>query len=166
MIMQRIKAACPVVWSVVRQFDKPQAYKHFIRSCFMDGDGQVGSTREVRVVSGLPAASSTERLETLDDERHVLSFKVVGGQHRLQNYRSITTLHHAHDAGEDFTVVIESYVVDIPDGNTRDETKVFVDTIVRFNLQSLAKISEHLMAQQNASIWNNRRREEDTLPMP
>ncbi|MCO5567113.1 hypothetical protein L7F22_020798 [Adiantum nelumboides] len=145
MVVQRIKAPAEVVWSVVRRFDNPQAYKHFISSCFMQGDGQVGSTREVRVVSGLPAASSTERLEVLDDERHVLSFKVVGGQHRLRNYFATTTLHRSVIDGCPSTIVIESYVVDVPEGNTREETRVFADTIVRSNLQSLARTSELLV---------------------
>ncbi|KAL0450976.1 UNVERIFIED_CONTAM: Abscisic acid receptor PYL4 [Sesamum latifolium] len=111
------------------------------------GNGDVGTLREVRVISGLPAASSTERLEILDDERHVLSFSVVGGDHRLANYRSVTTLHAAGNGG---TVVVESYVVDVPQGNTKEETCVFVDTIVKCNLQSLAQIAENL-ARRNPS---------------
>ncbi|KAH7290935.1 hypothetical protein KP509_30G069900 [Ceratopteris richardii] len=148
MVVQRIKAPVEVVWSVVRQFDKPQAYKHFISSCCMQGDGQVGSTREVRVVSGLPAAYSTERLEVLDEEKHVFSFKVVGGQHRLRNYMSTTTLHRYDIEEHSYTIVIESYSVDVPEGNSREETKIFADTIVRSNLQSLARTSEILC--QNA----------------
>uniref|UniRef100_J3L5F3 Bet v I/Major latex protein domain-containing protein n=2 Tax=Oryza brachyantha TaxID=4533 RepID=J3L5F3_ORYBR len=42
------------------------------------------------------------------------------------------------------TVVVESYVVDVPPGNTKDETRMFVDTIVRCNLQSLARTVERL----------------------
>ncbi|KAM1172439.1 hypothetical protein ACFX2I_022540 [Malus domestica] len=38
-----------------------------------------------------PANSSTERLEILDDESHVISFSMVGGDHRLLNYRSAST---------------------------------------------------------------------------
>ncbi|XP_062232577.1 abscisic acid receptor PYL4-like [Phragmites australis] len=143
-VVQEIASPVGAVWSVVRRFDRPQAYKHFIRSCrLVDGDGgAVGSVREVRVVSGLPATSSRERLEILDDERRVLSFRVVGGEHRLANYRSVTTVHEAeHGAG---TVVVESYVVDVPPGNTADETRTFVDTIVRCNLQSLARTAEQL----------------------
>lgn len=149
MVVQRINAPAQAVWSVVRRFDNPQAYKHFIHSCFMSGDGRVGSTREVRVVSGLPAVSSTERLETLDDERHVFSFKIVGGQHRLQNYQSVTTLRDVLMGGIPATMVIESYVVDVPNGNTKEETRVFADTIVKANLQSLARISEHLVMQKH-----------------
>lgn len=94
------------------------------------------------MVSGLPAGSSTERLEILDDERHVISFRVIGGEHRLNNYRSVTSLHRSSDGNG--TVVVESYVVDIPQGNTVDETCVFVDTIVRCNLQSLSQIAENM----------------------
>ncbi|KAM0889039.1 hypothetical protein ACQ4PT_027968 [Festuca glaucescens] len=140
-VVQRVAAPAADVWSVVRRFDQPQAYKSFVRSCaVVDGDGGVGTLREVRVVSGLPAASSRERLEILDEERHVLSFSVVGGEHRLRNYRSVTTVHP--DVSE--TLVVESYVVDVPPGNTPDDTRVFVDTIVKCNLQSLARAAEKL----------------------
>ncbi|KAI5663226.1 hypothetical protein M9H77_22549 [Catharanthus roseus] len=146
-VIQEISAPVSTVWSVVRRFDNPQAYKHFVKSCnVILGDGDVGTLREVRVISGLPAARSTERLEILDDEQHVLSFSVVGGDHRLSNYRSVTTLHQKGNG----TVVVESYVVDIPGGNTTEETCVFVDTIVKCNLQSLAKIAEDL-DRRNAS---------------
>jgi abscisic acid receptor (PYR/PYL family) len=42
------------------------------------------------------------------------------------------------------TLVVESYVVDVPPGNTSEETRMFVDTIVRCNLQSLARMAEEL----------------------
>ncbi|KAJ6798747.1 putative abscisic acid receptor PYL4-like [Iris pallida] len=140
-VVQSISAPVPAVWSVVRRFDQPQSYKRFVRSCHVvlgRGD-DVGSLREVRLVSGLPAATSTERLEILDDELHVLSFRVVGGEHRLANYRSVTTL---HPCGPHGTTVVESYVVDVPPGNTGEDTRLFVDTIVRCNLQSLKRTAE------------------------
>ncbi|KAJ3669050.1 hypothetical protein LUZ60_011000 [Juncus effusus] len=145
-VVQTISAPVNSVWSVIRQFDKPQTYKHFIRSCHViNGDGDVGTVREVHVVSGLPATSSRERLEILDDECHVISFSVVGGEHRLKNYRSVTTLHEEEmEFGKERTVVVESYVVDIPHGNTREETCVFIDTIVKCNLQSLSRTAEQL----------------------
>ncbi|OEL20135.1 hypothetical protein BAE44_0018844 [Dichanthelium oligosanthes] len=43
----------------------------------------VAKLRAVRVVSGLPAASSRECLDILGDE--VLYFRVVGGEHWLQS---------------------------------------------------------------------------------
>ncbi|XP_073154654.1 abscisic acid receptor PYL4-like [Henckelia pumila] len=148
-VSQHVSAPVSTVWSVVRRFDNPQAYKHFIKSCHVIlGDGDVGTLREIHVISGLPAVSSTERLEILDDERHVISFSVVGGDHRLANYRSVTTLHAAEDGGG--TVVVESYVVDVPQGNTKEETCVFVDTIVKCNLQSLAHTAQ-ASARRNAS---------------
>ncbi|XP_020207851.1 abscisic acid receptor PYL4 [Cajanus cajan] len=144
-VIQSIAAPASAVWAVVRRFDRPQGYKQFVKSCHVVGEGiRVGAVREVRVVSGLPAASSTERLEILDEERHVMSFSVVGGDHRLRNYRSVTTLHGDGNGG---TVVIESYVVDVPPGNTKEETCVFVDTILRCNLQSLAQIAENMATQ-------------------
>lgn len=141
-VTQTISAPISAVWPVVRRFENPQGYKNFVKSCqVITGENiTVGAVREVRVVSGLPAESSTERLEILDDERHVISFSVVGGDHRLRNYRSVTTL---HSVDGDRTVVIESYVVDVPQGNTKEETCFFVDTIVRCNLQSLGQIAEN-----------------------
>lgn len=143
MVVKRVGAPVSTVWSMVRRFDCPQRYKRFIHHCSMQGDGNVGSTRHVRVISGLPAATSTERLEILDENRHIISFRVVDGDHRLQNYRSITTLHDCPVNGRPGTIVIESYVVDVPSGNNREETCLFADTIVRCNLQSLARMSEH-----------------------
>jgi abscisic acid receptor PYR/PYL family len=151
-VTQTVAASVDAVWSVVRRFDRPQDYKHFIRSCrLVDGDGgAVGSVREVSVVSGLPAKNSRERLEILDDERRVISFRIVGGKHRLSNYRSVTTVHEAaaSAAGQGpITSVIESYVVDVPAGNTIEETRTFVDTIIRCNLQSLARMVEQLVKE-------------------
>lgn len=72
------------VWSLVRRFDQPQKYKPFISRCIVQGDLEIGSLREVDVKSGLPATTSTERLELLDDEEHILSVRIVGGDHRLR----------------------------------------------------------------------------------
>lgn len=148
-VVQRVEAPVSVVWSLVRRFDEPQVYKNFVRNCFMRGDLKVGSLREIRVISGLPAATSTERLDILDEERHILSFSIVGGDHRLSNYRSITTLHERLTNGKPGTIVIESYVVDVPHGNTKEDTCLFVDTIVKCNLQSLAHISQHLCSHRH-----------------
>ncbi|XP_009359027.1 abscisic acid receptor PYL2 [Pyrus x bretschneideri] len=143
LITQKIEAPAQQVWPLVRSFDSPQRYKHFIKSCNMKGDGGVGSIREVTVVSGLPASTSTERLEILDDEKHIISFRVVGGEHRLNNYRSVTSVNEfVNCKGEEgdnqvYSIVLESYVVDIPEGNTEEDTKMFVDTVIKLNLQKL-----------------------------
>uniref|UniRef100_A0A7N0RHX8 Abscisic acid receptor PYL2 n=1 Tax=Kalanchoe fedtschenkoi TaxID=63787 RepID=A0A7N0RHX8_KALFE len=146
LIAQRIDAPVSVVWPFIRSFENPVRYKHFIKSCTMRGDGNVGSIREVTVVSGLPASTSTERLEILDDEHHILSFCVVGGEHRLNNYRSVTSVNEfkKQDDGacdKVYTVVLESYIVDIPEGNTAEDTKMFVDTVVKLNLQKLGVVA-------------------------
>ncbi|KAJ8750502.1 hypothetical protein K2173_015649 [Erythroxylum novogranatense] len=141
LITQRIDAPADIVWPFVRRFDSPQKYKHFIKSCRMIGDGGVGSIREVTVVSGLPASTSTERLEILDDEKHILSFRVIGGDHRLKNYRSVTSVNGFIKEGNVYTIVLESYVVDIPEGNTAEDTMMFVDTVVKLNLQKLGVVS-------------------------
>ncbi|CAL9236314.1 unnamed protein product [Arabidopsis halleri] len=146
-VVQDVEAPASAVWSILSRFEHPQAYKHFVKSCHVGiGDGrEVGSVREVRVVSGLPAAFSLERLEIMDDDRHVISFSVVGGDHRLMNYKSVTTVHESEssDDGNKRTRVVESYVVDVPAGNDKEETCSFADTIVRCNLQSLAKLAEN-----------------------
>ena len=141
LLTQRIRAPAATIWSVVRRFDRPQIYKHFIRSCAIKGGGEVrvGCLREVCVISGLPASTSTERLDVLDEDRRVVGFSIIGGEHRLQNYRSVTTVTELGPPGKGiWTVVLESYVVDVPEGNTVDDTRLFADTVVRLNLQKLA----------------------------
>ncbi|GJT35358.1 putative reverse transcriptase domain-containing protein [Tanacetum coccineum] len=43
--------------------------------------------REVNVRSGLPATTSMEMLELLDEEEHILGMRIVGGDHRLRVVR-------------------------------------------------------------------------------
>eukprot|EP00253_Pinus_taeda_P029972 PITA_29972 len=123
-------------------FDKPQTYKPFIRSCSMKKKGEIkiGCVREVEVVTGLPAENSIERLEILDDENRVLSFGILGGKHRILHYRLVTSLHEFVRDGRPWTLVVESYVADVPQGNCKQETCLFIDTIVRRNLQSLSAL--------------------------
>ncbi|XWS62146.1 hypothetical protein CRYUN_Cryun07bG0185900 [Craigia yunnanensis] len=146
LLAQRINASHDVIWSVIRRFEKPQTYKHFIKSCFVEEGVQmvVGCTRDVNVISGLPAATSTERLDILDDERQVTGFSIIGGEHRLRNYRSMTTVHGFEHDGRIWTIVLESYVVDVPEGNTEEDTRLFADTVVKLNLQKLASVTEGL----------------------
>ncbi|KAK9095294.1 hypothetical protein Scep_026763 [Stephania cephalantha] len=146
-LAQRINAPLSTVWTIVRRFDKPQTYKHFIKSCSVkpgDDPSTVGCLRQVNVISGLPAATSTERLDVLDDERHVTGFSIIGGEHRLRNYRSVTTVDEfgCEDDGKIWTVALESYVVAVPEGNTEEDTRMFADTVVRLNLQKLASLTE------------------------
>lgn len=141
LITQLIDAPAHAVWPFLRSFENPHKYKHFVKSCNMKGDGGVGSIREVTVVSGLPASTSTERLEILDDEKHVLSFRVLGGEHRLNNYRSVTSVNEFNKEDKVYTIVLESYIVDIPAGNTGEDTKMFVDTVIKLNLQKLASVA-------------------------
>ncbi|CAL0331578.1 unnamed protein product [Lupinus luteus] len=144
LLAQRIHAPPQTVWSAVRRFDKPHLYKHFIKSCSVKEpfNMTVGCTREVNVISGLPAATSTERLDILDDDRHVTGFSIIGGEHRLRNYRSVTSVHGFDRDGEIWTVVLESYMVDVPEGNTEEDTRLFADTVVKLNLQKLASLTE------------------------
>lgn len=58
------------------------------------------------------------------------------------------TLHPEIIEGRPGTTVVESFVVDIPEGNTEDETCFFVETVIKCNLKSLAGVCERLQAQQ------------------
>ncbi|KAL5718975.1 Abscisic acid receptor pyl8 [Ranunculus cassubicifolius] len=146
-IVKHIKAPIHLVWSLVRRFDQPQRYKPFISRCIVRGDLEIGSVREVNVKSGLPATMSTERLELLNEEEHILGIRIVGGDHRLRNYSSILTVHSESIDGRPGTLVIESYAVDVPEGNTKDDTCYFVETMIKCNLKSLADVSERLSIQ-------------------
>lgn len=68
----------------MRRFDQPQKYKPFVSRCVAQGNLEIGSLREVDVKSGLPATTSTERLELLDDDQHIFSVRIIGGDHRLR----------------------------------------------------------------------------------
>lgn len=149
LIAHRVDAPARAIWRFVRDFANPNKYKHFIKSCTIRGNGvkeiSVGTIREVSVVSGLPASTSVEILEALDEEKRILSFRVLGGEHRLNNYRSVTSVNEfvvtEKDKKRVYSVVLESYIVDIPKGNTEEDTRMFVDTVVKSNLQNLAVVS-------------------------
>ncbi|KAL0903962.1 hypothetical protein M5K25_026027 [Dendrobium thyrsiflorum] len=149
-LIKHIKAPIHLVWSLVRRFDQPEKYKPFVSGCVVQGDMEIGSVRQVNVKTGLPATTSTERLEFLDDDEHVLSIKIVGGDHRLKNYSSVVTLHPENIDERPGTLVIESFVVDVPDGNTEDDTCFFIEALIKCNLKSLADVSEHLALQNRA----------------
>ncbi|XP_052185529.1 abscisic acid receptor PYL3-like [Diospyros lotus] len=146
-LVKHVKAPVHLVWSLVRRFDQPQKYKPFVSRCVAQGNLEIGSLREVDVKSGLPATTSTERLELLDDEEHVLSIRIVGGDHRLRNYSSIISVHPEVIDGRPGTLVIESFVVDVPEGNTKDDTCYFIEALIKCNLKSLADVSERLAVQ-------------------
>ncbi|KAJ4851400.1 hypothetical protein Tsubulata_014735 [Turnera subulata] len=149
---QIIDAPLPLVWSLVRQFHNPQAYKGFVRNCNMlEGSGaEKGSVRELVLISGLPSERSMERLDRLDDDSCVMEVSVIGGDHMLVNYKSTIALHEMtrEEGGSGCkTVVIESYVVDIPDGSCEEDTCCFADTIIGCNLKSLARVTEKMVRE-------------------
>ncbi|KAK1376637.1 Abscisic acid receptor PYL8 [Heracleum sosnowskyi] len=146
-VVKHIKAPVDIVWSLIRRFDQPQRYKPFVSRCIVLGDLMIGSVREVNVKSGLPATRSTERLELLDDAERILGVAIVGGDHRLKNYSSVITVHPEVIDGRAGTQVIESFLVDVPDGNTKDETCFFVEALINCNLKSLAEVSERMAMQ-------------------
>nr|ACH63237.1 pathogen-induced protein-like protein [Rheum australe] len=150
-LVEHINAPLHLVWSLVRSFDQPQKYKPFVSRCVVQGgDLEIGSVREVDVKSGLPATTSMEELELLDDKEHVLRVKFVGGDHRLKNYSSIVSLHPEIIGGRSGTMVIESFIVDIADGNTKEETCYFIESLINCNLKSLSCVSERLAVEDIA----------------
>jgi hypothetical protein len=47
----------------------------------------------IDVKSGLPATTSTEISEVLDDNEHILSIRIIGGDHRLRlGYEYLLTI--------------------------------------------------------------------------
>lgn len=64
-----------------------------------------------------------------------------------QNYSSVISVHPEVIDGRPGTLVIESFVVDVPEGNTKDETCYFVEALIKCNLKSLADVSERLAVQ-------------------
>ncbi|KAF5179168.1 Abscisic acid receptor pyr1 [Thalictrum thalictroides] len=129
-LVQHINAPISIVWSIVRQFDKPQVYKRFVQSYSMiSGDGGIGTVREIHIISGLPAAISIEQLDILDDNFHVVSFSIIGGDHRLPNYRSIMSLQEKNGEPEK-TIVTEFFTVDVPIGSTKEDCLSFICNLV------------------------------------
>ncbi|KAI9166070.1 hypothetical protein LWI28_025799 [Acer negundo] len=110
-LVQTIDAPLHLVWSILRKFDHPQAYKRFIQSCTLLNVATttcgMGSVREVMIISGLLGTTSTERLNKLDDDLHVMQVSIIGGYHRLKNYHSTTSLKEIEGGRK--TVVVESY---------------------------------------------------------
>uniref|UniRef100_A0A0E0MMG1 Uncharacterized protein n=1 Tax=Oryza punctata TaxID=4537 RepID=A0A0E0MMG1_ORYPU len=145
-VAKHVRAPLHTVWSLVRRFDQPQLFKPFIRKCVMRGNIDTGSVREVIVQSGLPATRSMERLEFLDDNEHILRVKFIDGDHMLKNYTSTLTVHSEVIDGQPGTLVIESFVVDIPEGNTKDDICYFVENLLRCNLRTLADVTEKSLA--------------------
>jgi abscisic acid receptor PYR/PYL family len=66
----------------------------------------------------------------------------------MQNYSSIVTVHPDCIDERPGTTVVESFAVDVPEGNTEDETCYFVEAVIQCNLKSLSGISERLARQQ------------------
>ncbi|PIN18834.1 hypothetical protein CDL12_08501 [Handroanthus impetiginosus] len=142
-LVQNVNAPLPLVWSILRRFDQPEVYERFIKKCTMlVGSGGTGSVREVAFVSGMPGKLSRERLDRLDDDMHVMICAVIEGDQRLETYRSTTTVHEEDDGGG--AVVVTSYVVDVSEGNSAEETRIFVNTVLGCNLRSLANVAEKL----------------------
>ncbi|KAI4324991.1 hypothetical protein MLD38_030428 [Melastoma candidum] len=137
-----------VVLSLVRRFDQPQKYKPFVSWCVVHGNLEAGTLRQVDVKSALPAATSMESLERLDDHEHVLSMRIIGGSDRLRVSKSALR----------FPLVLHTEVYSISlwtcRGNTEDETCYFLEALIKCNLKSLAEVSERLAGQDQSESIN------------
>ncbi|KAL7104127.1 hypothetical protein ACP275_08G224700 [Erythranthe tilingii] len=112
-----------------------------MKTCQLIGDSGVRSFRRLALVSGISPTTSIETLKILDVNKHFISFRVLD-KHRLNNYQSMTSVNQL--IGEDenlYTVVLESYVVEIQDGNTEEDTKTFTNLAVKINLQIFGRMA-------------------------
>lgn len=143
-VEQAINAPLEIVWSIIRQFHNPKAYKMFIRSSSSRSSlNTLGSFRNIIHSTGFPATTSIERLDVLNDELHVMVFSLVGGDrsHRLANYQGTISLLRAGRR----TIVTETYKVDVPKDSNEEDTRYVVDTMVGLDLKSLARIAERII---------------------
>lgn len=58
----------------------------------MNGDGKMGIIRKVNAISRLPTITIIQHLEIVYEESHIISFNVLGGEHKVKNYFSMTKL--------------------------------------------------------------------------
>lgn len=100
---------------------------------YVQGNLKIGSVREVN-----------ESLEILDDEERVFSVRIV----RVKNYTSTMTIHSEMVDGRPGTLVVESYVVDVPDGKSKEEICCYVEGMIKCKLKSLADASESLVVKR------------------
>ncbi|KAM7266219.1 hypothetical protein ACFE04_004116 [Oxalis oulophora] len=90
-----------------------------------------------------------KKLLAIPDQRHTLK-SMRNDLHKILPAKSLELLKetkctllnefNGKDDGEVYTIVLESYTVDIPEGNTVEDTKMFVDTVVKLNLQKLGVV--------------------------
>ncbi|KAL0382421.1 UNVERIFIED_CONTAM: Abscisic acid receptor PYL8 [Sesamum calycinum] len=134
-LIKHVKAPVHLVWSLVRRFDQPQKYKPFVSRCVVQGNLEIGSLREVDVKSGLPATTSTERLELLDDNEHVLSVRIIGGDHRLRSTSPPTPKISCRTTLPLYLSILRSL------------KEAWDHALIKCNLKSLADVSERLAVQ-------------------
>uniref|UniRef100_A0A6N2LLH3 Abscisic acid receptor PYL8 n=1 Tax=Salix viminalis TaxID=40686 RepID=A0A6N2LLH3_SALVM len=95
--------------------------------------------------------SLVRRFDQPQKYKPFISRCVVLGNLEIGSLREVDvrhiSLHPEIIDGRPGTLVIESFVVDVPDGNTKDETCYFVEALIKCNLKSLADVSEHLAVQ-------------------
>ncbi|XP_010686460.2 abscisic acid receptor PYL2 [Beta vulgaris subsp. vulgaris] len=112
----------------------------------VSGSGEIGSVRQVFFGSGLPGKTSVERLEKLDEEKHMIVYRVIGGDHKLVNFHVTTSLYEVVNVNENKkTFVVESYTVDIPEDSNEEDTCYFANTIIELNLKNLAIVVERMV---------------------
>uniref|UniRef100_A0A803MDZ6 Bet v I/Major latex protein domain-containing protein n=1 Tax=Chenopodium quinoa TaxID=63459 RepID=A0A803MDZ6_CHEQI len=113
----------------------------FIRTSYSTSSSNVvGTFRHITFVAEFPSTLSIERLDELNDEKHVMVFSVVGGDHscRIPNYRGTISLVeecNEKSGGQKRTIVTEKYTVNVPEDSNEEETRYLVDTLVGFNSQ-------------------------------
>eukprot|EP00897_Mesotaenium_endlicherianum_P006943 jgi/Mesen1/6277/ME000324S05315 len=145
-VYQPVRASPEAVWSVLRDFHRPQRFRWAIGSCELNlPEGEqlhAGVTRRMTTVTGIPGSYITERLDWLCDEERVLGYTIIDTDFRLEGCHTVISVHKDVVDGEVDTLVIQSYVITPPQGNSQEETVLLLDTIVKQNLKNLAESSK------------------------
>ena len=84
----RLNASADAVWEVIRDFNGLGKFMESIARSTMDGSG-VGATRTLTFVGG---SIIVERLESLEDAKHTLSYAIIQGDLPLEGYLSTMAL--------------------------------------------------------------------------
>lgn len=92
----------------------------------------------------------------------VVVFSIMDGDHRLRNYLLTLMVYDEEDWTTSESMVIESYVMDMPFGNNKEDISLFVDaTVGATSAPSLClKVNDHLFVsslmqqyQDAAASW-------------
>lgn len=97
------------------------------------------------LVFGVLGNFSMERFDELDDEFYVMVVSIIGGNYRFVNFILKIMVVVLFDDEVDKMVVVESYIVDVLEGNSEEDIILFVDIIIRYNFVLFVKFMKKKM---------------------